>query len=205
MIQVMAKSKADSLTDKQRQFCHEYIIDYNAKRAAIAAGYSEDSAKSIACENLTKPYLKAYITKLIHERIERTDLTADYVLNELYECWNADIMQVIDFDKGCFKPIENWSPIWRKMIGGIKIKEFFEGFGMDKLKIGELVEMVAVRKREYLKMFGDHVNVAAFVSHHNHHVSGEIQINHTEREARVNRIMITALERMKSGIKPSDN
>ena len=33
-----------NLTDKQRVFCEEYIIDNNATRAAIAAGYSEETS-----------------------------------------------------------------------------------------------------------------------------------------------------------------
>jgi phage terminase small subunit len=49
------------LTDKQKQFCKEYVTDWNATRAAIASGYSEKSAKEIGCENLTKPNIKAYI------------------------------------------------------------------------------------------------------------------------------------------------
>lgn len=32
------------LTDKQKRFCEEYVIDWNATRAAIAAGYSEQTA-----------------------------------------------------------------------------------------------------------------------------------------------------------------
>jgi phage terminase small subunit len=42
------------LTEKQKLFCKEYIIDFNATRAAKAAGYSEDSAKEIGYENLRK-------------------------------------------------------------------------------------------------------------------------------------------------------
>ncbi len=49
------------LTPKQKKYCHEYIIDWNKARAARAAGYSEHSAKQIANENHTKPYLQQYI------------------------------------------------------------------------------------------------------------------------------------------------
>ena len=49
------------LTDKQKQFCKEYVTDWNATRAAKAAGYSEKTAKEIGCENLTKPNINAYI------------------------------------------------------------------------------------------------------------------------------------------------
>lgn len=49
------------LTAKQRLFCDEYIKSGNAKDAAIKAGYSPRTAKSIGQENLTKLDLKSYI------------------------------------------------------------------------------------------------------------------------------------------------
>lgn len=41
------------LTEKQRRFCDEYLIDLNATQAAIRAGYSPKTAATIAAENLT--------------------------------------------------------------------------------------------------------------------------------------------------------
>lgn len=58
---------------RQKKFCDEYLIDCNATQAAIRAGYSPKTAKSIGQENLTKPDLKAYIDEqleLLHN--ERT-------------------------------------------------------------------------------------------------------------------------------------
>ena len=49
------------LTTKQKIFCHEYIIDWNAARSAKAAGYSGKTAKEIGCENLTKPNIQRYL------------------------------------------------------------------------------------------------------------------------------------------------
>lgn len=51
----------DGVTEKQDRFCREYLIDFNGAQAAIRAGYSEKSARMIALENLTKPYIKAKI------------------------------------------------------------------------------------------------------------------------------------------------
>jgi phage terminase small subunit len=41
------------LNAKQIIFCQEYILDWNATRAAIVAGYSSHTARSIGAENLT--------------------------------------------------------------------------------------------------------------------------------------------------------
>lgn len=51
----------NDLTDKQKRFCEEYVVDWNATQAAIRAGYSEKTAHSIGNENLRKPEIKIYI------------------------------------------------------------------------------------------------------------------------------------------------
>ena len=54
----------NKLTDKQKRFCEEYVIDWNATRSAIVAGYSENTAQVIGSENLTKPIILAYIEEI---------------------------------------------------------------------------------------------------------------------------------------------
>lgn len=55
-------------TVKERRFIDEYMIDLNATQAAIRAGYSKKSARSIASENLTKPDIKSEIEKRLKEK-----------------------------------------------------------------------------------------------------------------------------------------
>lgn len=59
---------AKKMTKKQMLFCDEYLIDLNATQAAIRAGYSEKTARSIAAENLAKPIIKEYIEKRMAEK-----------------------------------------------------------------------------------------------------------------------------------------
>lgn len=63
------------MTERQKRFCDEYLIDLNATQAAIRAGYSERTANRIASENLSKPDIQQYIS----EQLERmhSELTAD--------------------------------------------------------------------------------------------------------------------------------
>ena len=52
------------LTAKQDAFVKEYILNGgNATQAALKAGYSEDSARFVGSENLTKPNIKKAIEK----------------------------------------------------------------------------------------------------------------------------------------------
>ena len=57
-----------ALTDKQKRFCDEYLIDLNATQAAIRAGYSKKTARQTATENLSKPYIQKYIKERMDEK-----------------------------------------------------------------------------------------------------------------------------------------
>lgn len=72
-----------ALTDKQRRFVDEYLIDLNATQAAIRAGYSEKTAKEIAAENLTKPNVAQAVAERIKDREQRLEITQDKVLRDL--------------------------------------------------------------------------------------------------------------------------
>lgn len=49
------------MTAKQKKFCDFFIETGNATQSAITAGYRKNTARSIASENLTKPYIRDYI------------------------------------------------------------------------------------------------------------------------------------------------
>ena len=59
------------------------MVDLCATQAAIRAGYSERTARSVGSENLTKPDIQARIAELQAERSKRTDIKADDVLRRL--------------------------------------------------------------------------------------------------------------------------
>lgn len=71
------------LTPKQQRFIEEYLIDLNATRAAIAAGYSEKTANQQGPRLLVNVGIAAAIAEAQEERSERTEITQDMVLREL--------------------------------------------------------------------------------------------------------------------------
>lgn len=87
------------LTPKQKRFCEEYVIDLNATQSAIRAGYSQDSAKQIGSDCLSKHAIQDEIERLQKIRSERTAITADRVLNELAKIAFADIKNVSSWDE----------------------------------------------------------------------------------------------------------
>jgi len=76
------------LTDKQQRFVEEYCLCFNGAVAARKAGYSEHTAKQIATENLSKPYLRAAI---------------DAKMKELTMGVDEALMRMSDFARGSFK------------------------------------------------------------------------------------------------------
>ena len=58
------------LTDKEKKYCEEYVVDWNKSRAARAAGYSEEYAAEIGYQNSTKLHIKQYI-EFIKNDLER--------------------------------------------------------------------------------------------------------------------------------------
>lgn len=85
------------LTAKQQQFVNEYLVDLNATQAAIRAGYSVKTARSIAEENLTKPDIQKAIQEAQQRRAARTEISQDKVLNRLWEIATANPNDVVRF------------------------------------------------------------------------------------------------------------
>lgn len=74
------------ITDKQKAFVDEYLIDLNATRAYRAvykAVKSDETAKAAASRLLTNVNVKDYLDRRMKDREKRTEITQDKVLAEL--------------------------------------------------------------------------------------------------------------------------
>lgn len=71
------------LTEKQKLFVEEYLIDLNAAAAAARAGYSERSARNTGPRLLKVPEIAAEVKRAMDFRKARTEITQDIVLLEL--------------------------------------------------------------------------------------------------------------------------
>ena len=72
-----------ALTFKQQLFAREYLVDLNATQAAIRAGYSPDTARSLGQRLLTNVDISKFIEAAMARRAERIGVTAERVLQEL--------------------------------------------------------------------------------------------------------------------------
>lgn len=161
------------LTDKQKRFVDEYLIDLNATQAAIRAGYSEKTARSIGQRLLTNVDIQKAIEDAQSKRAEQTQIDAAYVLRRLVEIDQMDVLDIMD-DKYCLKPIGEWPKIWRQYISSIENLEEFEGFGEDRTQIGWLKKIKWPDKTKNLELLGKHVSVGAFKDKVEH--SGKLEI-----------------------------
>lgn len=88
------------LTPKQQRFVEEYLVDLNAKQAAIRAGYSPKRADMMGWENVRKPEIAAAIQAAMKQRSERTAITADRALREVWAMATADASELVQVKVG---------------------------------------------------------------------------------------------------------
>lgn len=94
------------LTRKQERFCEEYVIDWNATQAAIRAGYSEDSARQIGADNLSKAYIVDYIEEVRDDISKLCRITAIDNVRKLKAIASISIADFYD-NWGALKPFKD--------------------------------------------------------------------------------------------------
>lgn len=131
------------LTDKQKRFCEEYLIDLNATQAAIRAGYKEKTAYAQGQRLLKKVEAQDYLQKLMNERSQRTEITADRVLAELAAIAFSDRTELAQVDEDgmvTFTPTEQLGSNAKKTIAGIENGKYgTKVTTYDKVKALELI------------------------------------------------------------------
>lgn len=71
------------LTRKRQRFVEEYLVDLNAKQAAIRAGYSAKTAEVTGCQILKNLKVREAVDKVLAEKSKRTGISIERVLQEL--------------------------------------------------------------------------------------------------------------------------
>jgi phage terminase small subunit len=84
------------LNPRKRRFVEEYLIDLDAKHAAIRAGYSRRS-KSYPPRLMREPAILEAIGKAMAARAERTGITRQRVLEEYARLAFADLRALADW------------------------------------------------------------------------------------------------------------
>lgn len=88
-----------ALSPQQIRFCEEYIVDLNATKAAVRAGYAKKSSRQTASRLMTDDNISHFISELIKKRSESTKISAERVLQELASLGFSNIKQVASWDE----------------------------------------------------------------------------------------------------------
>lgn len=156
------------MTERQKRFIAEYLIDLNATQAAIRAGYSPKTAGSIGDENLKKPEINSAIAKEMAKRSKRTGVNQDRVVLELAKIAFVNASDVIDADTATVR--DNATADDTAAIQSIKVKVFptKDGEGVEReIKLGDKLKALELLGK-HLGMWNDkldlNVNVPIIIS-----------------------------------------
>ena len=133
------------MTEKQRRFADEYLIDRNATRAykaAYPAVKKDETAKAAASRLLTFVNVKEYIEKREKELQEHAKITQEKVIDELAAIAFADVCDIVSIEGDAVRILntDELKPAQRKTIAAIKQGEFgIEVKFHDKMKAMEML------------------------------------------------------------------
>ena len=75
--------KGKRLTDKQLRFAEEYLVDLNAAKAVLRAGYNTTNPRTHGYQLLNHPLIREEIEKGLEAKKERNLVSEQYVLEKL--------------------------------------------------------------------------------------------------------------------------
>lgn len=140
------------MTDKQKRFCEEYLIDLNATQAAIRAGYSPKTANEQGSRLLANVSIRTHIDKAIAARSARTGVNADRVVRELARVAFVNPTEIVDPDTARVR--ETATDDDKAAISAIKVK-ISQGENSDSVER----EVRFADKLKALELLGKHLNM----------------------------------------------
>ena len=118
-----------ALTDKQRRFVDEYLVDLNATQAAIRAGYSEKTAQEQSSRLLTNVKVQEAL-QIEREKLEaRVEISQEKIMADI-EAIKQDAMRATVDQLGNSKMIDHKAALKACELQGKRY-----GMFEDKLKV----------------------------------------------------------------------
>jgi len=163
---VSAKGKSGP-RQRRTRFIKEYLLDHNATRAAIAAGYSEKTAGSQGNRLLKNADVAKAIDAENEKLNAKLDISVERVATEYARLAFFDPRKFFR-DDGSLKPISELDEDSARAIAGMDVNELFEGNGEDRAQVGYCKKLKLADKvraleglGRYLKMFTDKLELNA--------------------------------------------
>lgn len=157
----MAKEKAKTkeLTNKQRRFCEEYLIDLNATQAALRSNYAIKSINNIGPANLLKPIIQDEIQRLKANRSERTQVTADSVVLELAKLAFSNIEDYLTVDEDGETHLKNFEDIERSVLAAVESIKISTTKNKDDSREYTTTQFKLCSKLNALEQLGKHLGI----------------------------------------------
>lgn len=153
-----AEKNEFGLTEKQEQFCQEFLIDLNATKASIRAGFSKKTSAEQGHALLKMEKVQARISALQKERAQRCEVDQDFVLKELLKIANVDLADAYD-DEGRLLSVKKMPERFRKALAGVDVFEEFDGVGQDRYHVGDTRKIKLWDKIRALELLGRHLKL----------------------------------------------
>jgi phage terminase small subunit len=135
-------------TTKELLFIYAFIETFSVSEAGKKAGCNY-------VHMMKKPHVKKAIADAMQDRVERLQISADWVLLELVKLYEANLESIIKLKydgKPCFD--------FRSAAPGLLA--CFQSLTISPGKFGTNIKVQIPDKLELLKMIGKHINVKAF-------------------------------------------
>jgi len=112
------------LTERQRSFAREYLVDLNGTQAVLRAGYhcSAETAAVTAYRLLRDPQIAALVANANAIRARKTELTAERVLAEIVRIAFSDLGEVFTAE-GALRPIGEIPEDARRALASVETVE----------------------------------------------------------------------------------
>lgn len=146
-------ARKGKLTDKQKAFVTEYVKDFNGKRAAEAAGYSQPP--QAAAQLLKKPDIKAAIGRHHKDNENLSILERSRVLEELKFIVERNVKDLVD-ENGIVRELHELPDAVARAIDGIKVRQIFDADGE---VCGQTIEIKLVPKLPAIELAMKHLGM----------------------------------------------
>lgn len=153
-----------NLNPRQQRFVEEYAKDCNAAQAAIRAGYSEKTARSIGARLLTNVNVATAVDKAKIEVSKQAQVDAVWLLRRLVTLADVKISDLFDHE-GKLRDPKDLPDGAQYLIAGIEVEELFDFDEEEgkKVRTGMLRKVKLESRMKALEMIGKHVDVGAFL------------------------------------------
>jgi phage terminase small subunit len=141
---------------KRAVFVREYLVDRNGTRAAIAAGYARRSASVTSCRLLRNAKVQAEVSELTEQRLQRLEISADTVLQELAKIAFANIKDFfsVQDDGSITLDLSQVTPVQAAGLADLRLDEYTSEKGCirrTRVKLGP--------KTRALELLGKHLKL----------------------------------------------